>query len=106
MVLKMPGPELRELGFGEVRSKMREDPAIIQSMEPLCGLCRRPPPMCQFFANGNLRINQKTLKGCLMKTNYSYGIAAESTASSPCSNVPIHWVPSAQRLTLPSGNIS
>jgi hypothetical protein len=22
--------------------------------------------------------------------NYSYGIAAESTASSPCSNVPIH----------------
>ena len=23
--------------------------------------------------------------------NYSYGIAAESTASSPCSNVPIHY---------------
>ena len=29
-------------------------------------------------------------KGCLMKMNYLYGIAAESTPSSPCSNVPIH----------------
>jgi hypothetical protein len=41
-------------------------------------------------ANGNLRINQKQSKGCLIKMTYSYGIAAESTASSPCSNVPIH----------------
>jgi hypothetical protein len=41
-------------------------------------------------ANGNLRIDQKTSKGCLVKMNYSYGVAAESTTSSPCSNVPIH----------------
>lgn len=38
----------------------------------------------------NLRINQKASNGCLVKMNYSYDIAAESTASSPCSNVPIH----------------
>ena len=27
--------------------------------------------------------------GCLMKVKYSYGVAAESSPSSPCSNVPI-----------------
>jgi hypothetical protein len=59
-------------------------------------LCLRQSQLCQFYltkgrgANGNLRINQKTSKGCLVKMNYSYGIAAESTASSPCSNVPIY----------------
>ena len=69
---------------------------IICSIEPLCGLCLCPMQLCQFYlakgkgVNGNLRINQKTSKGCLMKMTYSYGIAAESTASSPCSNVPIH----------------
>ena len=72
------------------------DPAVIQSIEPLCGLCLRPSQLCQFYlakgkgTNGNLRINQKTSKGCLVKMKYSYGIAAESTTSSPCSNVPIH----------------
>jgi hypothetical protein len=40
--------------------------------------------------NGNLRINQKMSKGCLMKMDYLYGIVAESTASLPCSNVLIH----------------
>ena len=71
------------------------DPTDIQSIEPLCGLCLCPLQLCQFYlakgkgANG-IRINQKTSKGCLIKMKYSYGIAAESTASSPCSNVPIH----------------
>jgi len=79
-----------------IGSHILYDPTVIQSTEPLCGLCLRPSQMCQFYlakgkgANGNLRINQKTSKGCLVKMNYSYGIAAESTASSPCSNVPIH----------------
>jgi hypothetical protein len=40
--------------------------------------------------NGNLRINQKTSKGCLMRMNYSYGIVAESTASLPCSIMLFH----------------
>ena len=56
----------------------------------------RPLPLCQFYvakgkgAHGKLRINQKISKGCLIKVNYSYSVAAESTASSPCSNVPVH----------------
>ena len=72
------------------------DPEVIQSMgPPLCGLCLRPSPLCKFFlmkgkgTHGRHRINQKLLRGCLMKMTYSYSIAAESTASSPCSNVPI-----------------
>ena len=79
-----------------IGSHILYDPAVIRSTGPLCGLCLRPSQMCQFYlakgkgANGNLRINQKASKGCLIKMNYSYGIAAESTASSPCSNVPIH----------------
>lgn len=73
------------------------DPDVIRSMGlPLCGLCLQPSPLCQFFlakgkgAHGKPRINQKISKGCLMKMTYSYSIAAESTPSSPCSNVPIH----------------
>jgi hypothetical protein len=79
-----------------IGSHILYDPAVIRSIEPLCGLCLRQSQLCQFYltkgkgANGNLRINHKTSKGCLVKMNYSYGIAAESTASSPCSNVPIH----------------
>jgi len=70
------------------------DPVVLQSM-PLCGLCLRPAPLCQFFltkgkgANGNVRIDQKASRGCLMTLNYSYSIAATSTSSSPCSNVPM-----------------
>ena len=79
-----------------IGSHILYDPAVIQSIEPLCGLCLRPSQLCQFYlakgrgANGKLRIDQKTSKGCLVKMNYSYGIAAESTASSPSSNIPIH----------------
>jgi hypothetical protein len=52
--------------------------------------------MCQFHlekgkgVNGKTRINQKSSKGCLIKMKYSYAVAAESSSSSPCSNVPIH----------------
>ena len=79
-----------------IGSHILYDPSVIQSTEPLCGLCLHPLQMCQFYlvkgkgANGNLRINPKTSKGCLVKMNYSYSIAAELTASSPCSNMPIH----------------
>ena len=71
------------------------DPAVLQSM-PLCGLCLCPALLCQFFlakgkgANGNIRIDQKASRGCLMTLNYSYSVAAVSTASSPCSNILMH----------------
>ncbi len=79
-----------------VGSHILYDPGVIQSVEPLCGLCLHPSKMCQFYlekgkgANGKTRINQKTSKGCLIKMKYSYAVAAESSSSSPCSNVPVH----------------
>ena len=79
-----------------IGSHILYDPGVIQSVEPLCGLCLRPSKMCQFYlekgkgANGKTRINQKSSKGCLIKMKYSYTVAAESSSSSPCSNVPIH----------------
>ena len=36
-----------------------------------------------------LHVNSVTSRGCLVKINYSYRVAAESSTSSPCSNVPI-----------------
>jgi len=79
-----------------VGSHILHDPGVIQSIEPLCGLCLRPSQICQFYltkgkgSKGKPRINQKMSKGCLMKMNYAYNIAAESTTASPCSNVPVH----------------
>lgn len=70
------------------------DPSLTQSTQ-LCGLCLWPPPFCQFFlikgksANGSLKINQTSSQGCVMKVKYSYSAAAESSFSSPCSNVPV-----------------
>ncbi|KAF8962900.1 hypothetical protein BDZ97DRAFT_1662289 [Flammula alnicola] len=70
------------------------DSTVNQSW-PVCGLCLRPSPLCQFFvkkgkgAKGSDKINEKLSKGCLVKMKYSYRIAAESSPSSPCSNVPI-----------------
>ncbi|KAF8148942.1 hypothetical protein B0H34DRAFT_668127, partial [Crassisporium funariophilum] len=71
------------------------DPSIIHSALPLCGLCLRPAPLCQYFlkkgkgVHASLTINTESSKGCLIKTKYSYRVASESTASSPCSNVPL-----------------
>lgn len=70
------------------------DPGIAQSTEQ-CGLCLRPRPFCEFFltkgkgANRALKVNQLLSRGCLVKVKYSYSVAAESSAASPCSNVPI-----------------
>src|SRR5271168_3286785 len=71
------------------------DSEVIHSTGPLCGLCLCPSPLGQFFLgkekgrNGKAKINQRISRGCLTKVNYSYSVAAESTASSPYSNVPI-----------------
>ncbi|KAF8986509.1 hypothetical protein BDQ17DRAFT_1259627, partial [Cyathus striatus] len=62
----------------------------------LCSLCLHPTSQCWHFlgkgrgANGKIRIDQKISSGCLMKMNFSYNVASESTASSPCSNVPMN----------------
>ncbi|KAF8229468.1 hypothetical protein L208DRAFT_1038151, partial [Tricholoma matsutake] len=70
------------------------DPSLTQSTE-VCGLCLWPPPFCQFFltkgkgTNRSLKINKSLSQGCLLKVKYLYSIAAESSPSSPCSNVPV-----------------
>jgi hypothetical protein len=61
-------------------------PIAFQKLQMTTGQCfSRTPGAC-----ASLIVNQAASKGCLMKLKYSYGVASESTASSPCSNVPIH----------------
>ena len=78
-----------------VGAHVLHDPGLDKST-PLCGLCLRPAPFCQIFlkkgkgAQGRMGINASLSKGCLMKVKYAYHVASKSTASSPCSNVPIH----------------
>jgi len=68
------------------------DPKVEKSTEP-CGLCLRPSPLCCLFlkkgkgASRTLKVDKYT--GCLIKPSFSYGVASESSRSSPCSNVPI-----------------
>lgn len=68
------------------------DPTVEKTMEP-CGLCLRPVPLCQIFlkkgksTNWTLKIDK--YMGCSIKPSFSYGVASDSSASSPCSNVPI-----------------
>ena len=78
-----------------ISSHILHDQSLDRTM-PLCGLCLHPSPLCQFFLkkgrgmHASLTVNQAVSKGCLIKLKYSYGVASKSTASSPCSNVPIH----------------
>ena len=70
------------------------DPHVAKST-PLCVLCLHPAPLCQYFvkkskgAAGKSTVDFAKSKGCLLKTKFSYSIAAESTSSSPCSDVPM-----------------
>ncbi len=62
-----------------------------------CGLCLSPAPQCQFYLTGTgdkTQIDRKRTHGCqvfnsLTTRGFKYAVAAKSTASSPCSNVPI-----------------
>ena len=75
-----------------VAAHVLHDPKVENTKEP-CGLCLRPALLCQFFfkkgkgTNRTLKIDKYT--GCSIKPSFSYGVASESSASSPCSNVPI-----------------
>lgn len=76
------------------------DQKINRFSEP-CGLCLRPSTAsCIFYlkkakgADGSVQIHHKKSE-CSNMLTFSYGIAASSTPSSPCSNVPIScpWCP-------------
>ena len=59
-----------------------------------CGLCLQRSPACHFMlrkGKGSKRgpaVDQKSLE-CVAKTNFQYSMAAQSSPSSPCSNVPV-----------------
>ena len=78
-----------------VGAHILKDPGIDRSVE-LCGLCLRPSPLCQFYlskgkgSKGAPKVNYTLTRGCIMKVKFTYKIAATSSPSSPCSNVPIH----------------
>ncbi|KAA1480082.1 hypothetical protein DENSPDRAFT_789907 [Dentipellis sp. KUC8613] len=80
--------------LAHVGSHILHDPSVDRDLEP-CGLCLRPAPICQVFltkdkgSKGNLRVDM-TKSSCPNRVKFSYGTAAKSTSSSPCSNVPIH----------------
>ncbi|KZT40687.1 hypothetical protein SISSUDRAFT_1031710 [Sistotremastrum suecicum HHB10207 ss-3] len=76
------------------------DPKIDKKQER-CGFCLRPTPLCIFFLrltkgkDGTTQIDDKKTAGCLnygpfgiKKINYTS--ASQSSATSPCSNVPIN----------------
>jgi hypothetical protein len=75
------------------------DSTIDATSEP-CGLCLRPSPLCAFYlkkakgSDGSLRINYNK-SNCANMLSFSYTVAAVSTNSSPCSNVPVQcpWCP-------------
>ena len=70
------------------------DPKVERTSEP-CFLCLRPAPLCTFFltkgkgARGSPKIDHSRSSECPMKLTFSYSVAAKSSASSPCSNVPV-----------------
>jgi hypothetical protein len=69
------------------------DSSVDPTLKP-CGLCLRPSPLCAFYlkktkgGHGSNQINARR-STCANMTKFSYGIAAISTSSSPCSNIPI-----------------
>ncbi len=69
--------------------------SVIPSTEP-CGLCLSPSPLCQFYltkgkgAQGQMKIDYGSSRGCPnLAVTFKYAVAAASSKSSPCSNVPI-----------------
>lgn len=70
------------------------DNTLDLSTEP-CGLCLRPSNICKFYlskgkgSNGNTKVDKTRTQGCPNMVSFAYNVAAESTKTSPCSNVPI-----------------
>ncbi|KAG6825754.1 hypothetical protein H0H92_002534 [Tricholoma furcatifolium] len=80
--------------FAHIGAHILYDPTVKREEEP-CGLCLRPSLVCKVYLNkgkgskGGLRID-KARSSCPMKfLRFTFSVAAASTTSSPCSNVPI-----------------
>lgn len=70
------------------------DKSLIRE-EQLCGICLRPAARCRIFLGRSTtkqpNINMAKTSGCgnINALGFRYAVAAESTDTSPCSNVPI-----------------
>ncbi|KAI0257783.1 hypothetical protein BC834DRAFT_793882, partial [Gloeopeniophorella convolvens] len=70
------------------------DPSVDHSTEP-CGLCLQSFVVCRVYLkkgrgrNGGLSIHRDRTT-CPNEIKFSYNIASKSSASSPCSNVPLY----------------
>ncbi len=69
------------------------DPGINREDEP-CGRCLRPSSICRIFlskgAGGSYKLNLNRSSGCGNPGYvFRYSVAATSTSTSPCSNVPV-----------------
>lgn len=68
--------------------------ATMNTSEEYCGLCLRPSPMCQIYVTkgrgtgGRLSVDWSR-STCPNLVRFSYKSAAQSSESSPCSNVPV-----------------
>ena len=67
------------------------DPGVVHVKGILCGLCLHPSPLSILSHKRNLHVNSKASRDCLVKINYLYCVAVESSTSSPCSNVSIQF---------------
>lgn len=81
------------------------DPKVKKVDQP-CGICLRPSPVCQHYlerskgANGGLRIDVRR-SSCKYQVRFHYSKASKSSASAPCTNIPIHC-PACSAKTAPA----
>ncbi|KAG6848163.1 hypothetical protein H0H93_002810, partial [Arthromyces matolae] len=79
--------------LAHIAAHIRHDSSIDVDSEP-CGFCLRPSRLCRVYltkgkgAKGNLRVDSKRSE-CPNFVSFKYQVAAQSTQSSPCSNVPL-----------------
>lgn len=84
--------------LSHIGAHVLHDPSINRADEP-CGLCLRPSSICEYYlmkgkgANASMKVNETATKRCSNRLSFSYKVASESSATSPCSNVPIQCPP-------------
>lgn len=70
------------------------DRKVSRTDEP-CGCCLRPGAICLYYltkgkgVQGKPKIDWDHTRSCPTKLTFSYSVAADSTQTSPCSNVPL-----------------
>ncbi|KAJ7181372.1 hypothetical protein C8R43DRAFT_1101284 [Mycena crocata] len=77
--------------LGHIGAHILFDPKIDRSTQP-CGCCLNPSPMCEFFltTSGKKKINPARSKCPSSAIKFTYSVAANSSPSSPCSNVQLN----------------